>query len=79
LAFWWKFIYVYDLPDYIQPQYPHMKGYIALKPWTFGPPILDVRSYGNPHKQIEIENFLIRLDLYKDVIENPFIIWGFKE
>jgi hypothetical protein len=78
LVFWWKFVYVYDFPEYMHAQYPDVKGYIAWKPWTFGPPLLDLRAYGNPRTHVEMTQYMIRMDAYREVIERPFIICRIK-
>lgn len=79
VMFWWKFVYVYDFPPYIQKQFPQTTAFIAWKPWAFGPPALNLINYGNPANQIEMDRYLIRIDVYKDVVIHPIIIWTFKE
>ncbi|UOF91721.1 hypothetical protein LSG31_05590 [Fodinisporobacter ferrooxydans] len=79
LIFWWKCVYIYDLPVYIQQEFPGIHAYLAWKPWTFGPPILNLKSYGNPTDEKEMARYLIRMDPYKDVVLHPIILWRFKE
>ena len=73
--FWGKFVYVYDLPPYIQQQYPQVIGYIAWKNWWFGPPVMDLRDYGNPITEQNMVSFDIGLNQYSDIVHHPFIIW----
>jgi len=80
IVFWAKFAFVYNIPSYVQRgNLQNVSMYVAVKPWWFGPPVFDLKSYDN-HTFIatvsQRQNMLFRkLDKYQQIITQPRLIW----
>ncbi|KEO81330.1 hypothetical protein EL26_21495 [Tumebacillus flagellatus] len=79
---WGKIGYVHHIPDLVRdnvPAYQHDAGYLVLKPWWFGPPVLDLNTYARDTERPDWELYKARLGDYAAIVDNPYILWKFAE
>lgn len=82
VAFWAKFAFVYDIPDYAQQGVlTGVRAYVTVKPWWFGPPLFDLGAYGPPASNPGLweanpwQRMVSQLGRYQDVVVHPEIVW----
>lgn len=85
IAFWARFAFVYDIPNYATATLPaHVRAYVTVKPWWFGPPVFNIAHYGastddfdtvaNPNTYL-----LMKLGKYDSILEHPQFIWVLRD
>ncbi|GMA57342.1 hypothetical protein C7445_11535 [Alicyclobacillus sacchari] len=79
-AFWARFAYVYDIPSYAASVLPpHIRAYVTVKPWWFGPPVFDLGLYAPDVGGGAIPDpyavLLYKLGQYAPILTHPQIIW----
>lgn len=81
IAFWAKFAFVYDIPDYAQQGVlTNVSAYVSVKTWWFGPPAFDLGSYA-PHLEtgansLSPYNLLVMgLGRYASILKTPDVVW----
>lgn len=77
---WGKLAYVHHIPDLVRhqvPAYQHNAAYLVLKPWWFGPPVLDFTSYTRDSAHLDWEIYKARLGDYASIVESPHVLWSF--
>ncbi|MBL0385088.1 hypothetical protein JJB07_00390 [Tumebacillus sp. ITR2] len=80
---WGKIGYVHHVPDIVRenvPAYNHgTSAYLVLKPWWFGPPVLDLNNYYHEADRPDWENYKARLGDYSSIVDNPHVLWTFPD
>ncbi|MFD1675975.1 hypothetical protein [Alicyclobacillus fodiniaquatilis] len=81
IAFWARFAFVYDIPQYAMDRLPsQVVCYVTVKPWWFGPPVFDIGHYATQDPSIPTsyqpyQMLLMNLGKYQSILEHPEFIW----
>lgn len=81
IAFWARFAFVYDIPSYAEAALPgHIRAYVTVKPWWFGPPVFDIRHYaatGGLYTYVSNPTTYLyyKLGHYAAVLQHPQFVW----
>ena len=81
--FWSKFAFVYAIPSYAaQGSLKNVIAYVTVKPWWFGPPVFNLKSYVDDKNALNValvndpyNYLLLRLGRYDAVVTSPQFIW----
>jgi hypothetical protein len=79
---WGKLGYVHNVPDLVRsnvPAYDSGPAFLVLKPWWFGPPVLDLAQYNRETETPNWDLYHARLGDYAGIVDNPHVLWYFQE
>ncbi|PWK16543.1 hypothetical protein [Tumebacillus permanentifrigoris] len=78
---WGKIGYVHNVPDIVRHNvsaYDRGPAFLVVKPWWFGPPVIDLAQYDRPEETPNWELYHARLGDYAGIVENPHVLWYYR-
>lgn len=79
---WGKIGYVHHVPDLVRQNvtaYDRGPAFLIIKPWWFGPPVIDLTEYTRSGETPDWDIYRARLGDYAGVVDNPEVLWYFQE